>query len=432
MSDMSKQRRTILKAGGALAATAILPQVSYGQNKAGGAGSSEIKVALIGCGGRGSGAANQTLHVEGTRLVAMADAFEDRLKKSLKQLKAQYKDRVDVPKARQFIGFDAYKEAIDAADVVILASPPGFRPQHFEYAVSKGKHVFMEKPVAVDAEGVRKVIAAAKAADKKNLKVVAGLQRRYQESYLQTYEKIQEGAIGDILSAQCYWNGGGVWVKPRKKGMTEMEYQMRNWYYFTWLCGDHICEQHIHNIDVVNWFVGKHPEKAYGMGGRSQRIGKDYGEIYDHHYVEFKYDDDTIMNSQCRHFRGCPSKVSELLIGEKGTASAGLIKDNDGKIIWRHRNRKAPNPYQVEHDELYRHIRENKPINNAHYAAEASMSAVLGRMATYSGQEIMWDKALESGLSTMPKTLAWDADPGPQMGEDGLYPCPVPGKTKVM
>lgn len=432
MSEKFTQRRTVLKAGGAIAAGAILPNVSLGQGQAGGAGSSEIKVALIGCGGRGSGAANQTLHVEGTRLVAMADAFEDRIEKAYRQLHGRYKDRVDVPKARKFVGFDAYKAAIDAADVVILTSPPGFRPQHFEYAVSKGKHVFMEKPVAVDAEGVRKVLAAAKEADQKKLKVVAGLQRRYQESYLQTYEKIQEGAIGDILSAQCYWNGGGVWNKPRKKGMSEMEYQMRNWYYFNWLCGDHICEQHIHNIDVVNWFVGKTPVTAYGMGGRSQRIGKDFGEIFDHHFVEFKYDDGRIMNSQCRHWRGCPSRITELLIGEKGTASAGLIKDRDGKIIWRHRNRSAPNPYQVEHDELYRHIREDKPLNNAYYAAEATMSSVLGRMATYSGQEISWKDALAKGLSTMPKELSWDADPGPKMGKNGLYPCPVPGKTKVM
>ncbi|NWK56647.1 Gfo/Idh/MocA family oxidoreductase [Verrucomicrobiaceae bacterium N1E253] len=432
MSEKITKRRTVLKTGGVLAAGAVLPQVGLGQGKSGGAGSSEIKVALIGCGGRGTGAANQTLHVKGTKLVAMADAFEDRLEKAYRSLKGHYKERVDVPKARKFVGFDAYKAAIDAADVVILTSPPGFRPRHFEYAVEKGKHVFMEKPVAVDAEGVRQVLAAAKEADKKKLKVVAGLQRRYQESYLETYAKLQEGAIGEILSAQCYWNGGGVWNKPRKEGMTEMEYQMRNWYYFNWLSGDHICEQHIHNIDIVNWFVGKNPVKAIGVGGRSQRIGKNYGEIFDHHYVEFTYDDGRMMNSQCRHWRGCPSRVTEIVIGEKGTASAGLIKDHKGKIIWRHRNRNAPNPYQQEHNELYRHIREDKPLNNAYYAAEASMSAILGRMVTYSGLEISWDKALKSGRSIMPKEISWDADPGPKAGKDGLYPCPIPGKTKVI
>lgn len=428
MSEQSTHRRTILKASGALAATTILPSAYAAGNSA----NSVIKVALIGCGGRGSGAANQTLQVEGTQLVAMADAFEDRLEGAYKQLKGRYKDQVDVPKTRKFIGFDAYKSAIDAADVVILTTPPGFRPMHFEYAVSKGKHVFMEKPVAVDAEGVRKVLAAAKEADRKKLKVVAGLQRRYQESYLQTYEQVQEGAIGDIVSAQCYWNGGGVWVKPRTSEQSEMNYQMRNWYYFNWLCGDHICEQHIHNIDVVNWFTGKFPTKAYGMGGRSSRIGKDFGEIFDHHYVEFKYDNDVILNSQCRHFRGTPGRVTELIVGTKGTASAGLIKDHDGKILFRHKNRKAPNPYQVEHNELYRHIREDKPINNAYYAAKSTMTAILGRMATYSGQDIQWDKALASNISTMPQDLSWGADPGPKMGENGLYPCPVPGKTKVL
>ncbi|MCP5536726.1 MAG: Gfo/Idh/MocA family oxidoreductase [Akkermansiaceae bacterium] len=427
MSENSTHRRTILKAGGALAATSVLP-TAYA---AGNSSNSEIKVALIGCGGRGSGAANQTLSVEGTKLVAMADAFEDRLEDAYQQLKGKYKDRVDVPQARKLVGFDAYKSAIDAADVVILTTPPGFRPIHFEYAVSRGKHVFMEKPVAVDAEGIRKVLAAAKEADRKKLKVVAGLQRRYQESYLQTFEEIQGGAIGDIVSAQCYWNSGGVWVKPRQPGQSEMDYQMRNWYYFNWLCGDQICEQHVHNIDVVNWFMGdKYPVKAYGMGGRAQRVGKDYGEIFDHHYVEFSYDGGAILNSQCRHFQGTPSRVSELIIGTKGTASAGLIKGHDGKVLFRHRNRKAPNPYQVEHDELYRHIREDKPLNNAYYAAKSTFCAIIGRMATYSGQEIMWEQALAQGPSIMPDKLAWDADPGPRMGPDGLYPCAIPGRNK--
>lgn len=421
-------RRTILKAGGALAASTILPTAA--DCAQGNAGASELKVALVGCGGRGGGAANQTLAVEGTRLVAMADAFRDRLDTVFSQLKGRHKGRVDVPESRKLVGFDAYKEAVEAADVVILATPPGFRPVHFEYAVSRGRHVFMEKPVAVDAEGVRRVLAAAREADRKKLKVVAGLQRRYQESYIQTHGKIREGAIGDIVSAQCYWNGGGVWVRPRQPGQSEMEYQMRNWYYFNWLSGDHICEQHVHNIDVVNWFMGKLPEKAYGMGGRVSRVGKDFGEIYDHHYVEFSYDKGEVLNSQCRHFRGTPARVSELLIGTKGTASAGLIKDMDGKVVWRHRNRRAPNPYQAEHDELYRHIRADMPLNNAHYAAHSTMAAVAGRMATYSGQVVPLAEAREKGPSIMPAHLAWDADPGPRAGADGLYPCPVPGKYR--
>ncbi len=420
-------RREFMKAGALVTAAALLPGIASAQD----AGGKVIKVALIGCGGRGTGAASQSLNVPGTQLVAMADAFEDNLTKALDTLQKQYKDRVDVPAERRFVGFDAYKKAIDAADLVLLCSSPGFRPAHFEYAVQQGKHVFMEKPVAVDGPGIRKVIEAAKAADQKNLKVVCGLQRHYQNTYLETLEKVKEGMIGEIVNAQVYWSGGGVWTRERKEGMTEMEYQMRNWFYFNWICGDHICEQHIHNIDVGNWFMGQHPVKAVGMGGRTKRVGKDWGEIYDHHYVEYTFANGTIMNSQCKHWDKTWSKVSETIIGTKGTATAGVIKDLTGKIIWRFRGENN-NPYQTEHDVLVKHIIENKPINNAHYTAEATLTAIMGRMATYSGQEVTWEQALNSDLDTMPKVLAWNADPGPKMGADGLYPAPIPGVTKVL
>src|ERR1044071_292563 len=278
-----------------------------------------MKIALSGCGGRGSGAANQALSTEGkVKLIAMADAFPDRLNSSLNELKKAKEDKVDVPEEHKFIGFDANKKAIELADVVILATPPGFRPIHFEEAVRQGKHIFMEKPVATDAPGVRKVLAAAAEAKKKNLKVGVGLQRHHQLGYLETIKRINDGAIGDIINMRVYWNDGGVWVRPRQAGQTEMEYQMRNWYYFNWLCGDHINEQHIHNIDVINWFKGGYPVKAQGMGGREVRKGKDYGEIFDHHYVEFQYADGSILNSQCRHIKGTMSKVDELLVGTKG------------------------------------------------------------------------------------------------------------------
>jgi predicted dehydrogenase len=415
-----------MKAGVLVTAATLLPGMASAQGAAG----KEIKVALIGCGGRGTGAASQSLNVPGTKLVAMADAFEDNLTKAHDSLQKQFKARVDVPAERRFVGFDAYKKAIDAADLVLLCSSPGFRPMHFEYAVQQGKHVFMEKPVAVDGPGIRKVIEAAKAADAKNLKVVCGLQRHYQNTYLDTLEQIKAGLIGDVVNMQVYWSGGGVWTRERNEGMTEMEYQMRNWFYFNWICGDHICEQHIHNIDVGNWFKGSHPVKAVGIGGRTKRIGKDWGEIYDHHYVEYTYADGTIMNSQCKHWNGTWSKVAETIVGTKGTATAGVIKDLTGKIIWRF-NGKNNNPYQTEHDVLVQHINENKPVNNAHYTAEATLSAIMGRMATYSGQEITWEQALNSDLDTMPKVLAWNADPGPKMGADGLYPAPIPGVTKV-
>jgi predicted dehydrogenase len=418
-------RRSFIKAGSLVTAASLLPTVVKAQDAP-----KEIKVALIGCGGRGTGAASQSLNVPGTKLVAMADAFEDNLGKAYETLKKQYGDRVDVPEERRFFGFDAFKKATDAADLVLLCSSPGFRPAHFEYAVQQGKHVFMEKPIAVDGPGIRKVIEAAKAADQKNLKVVCGLQRRYQNTYLDTLEQVKNGVIGDIISSQVYWSGGGVWTRERKEGMTEMEYQMRNWFYFNWICGDHICEQHIHNIDVGNWFKGSHPVKAVGIGGRTKRIGKDWGEIFDHHYVEYTYAHGTIMNSQCKHWNGTWSKVSETIIGTKGSATPGVIKDHTGKIIWRFRGQNN-NPYQTEHDVLVQHIKENKPINDAHHTVEATLSAIMGRMATYSGQEITWEQALNSDLDTMPKVLAWDADPGPKMGEDGLYPAPIPGVTKV-
>ena len=423
--NIQPNRRKLLKTGGALAAT--LPFSSFAQA----GGSDEIKVAVIGAGGRGQGAATQTLNAGGTKIVAVADAFRDNAERAVAGLKERFKERVDVPAERIFDGFDGYRAAIDAAEVVILATTPGFRPEHFEYAVEQGKHVFMEKPVAVDAPGIRRVLAAAKKADEKNLKVVCGLQRRYQNSYIETLEQIKSGVIGEMTSAQVYWNGGGVWVRKRAEGMTEMEYQMRNWYYFNWLCGDHIVEQHVHNLDVMNWFKGGPPMKAQGMGGRQVRIGPETGEIFDHHYVEYTYADGTVMNSQCRHQRGAMNRVTEVIGAQNGRAMPGRILDRNGKTIWRFKGENN-DPYQTEHDVLYKHIREDKPINNAYYTAASTMTAILGRMVTYSGKEIKYDDALANGLSTMPKTLGWDADPGPKPGPDGLYPAPIPGKHQVM
>lgn len=422
----STDRRSFLKTGSLITAASLLPSIAKSQGEGG-----EIKVALVGCGGRGTGAAAQSLNCPGTKLVAIADAFEDNVRNAAETLKKQFPDRVDLPAERIFHGFDAYQKAIDAADLVLLCTPPGFRPMHFEYAVEQGKHAFVEKPVAVDGPGIRKFIAAAKAADAKNLKVVCGLQRHYQNSYLETLEQIKAGMIGDIVNSQVYWSGGGVWTRARQEGMTEMQYQMRNWYYFNWLCGDHICEQHIHNLDVGNWFKGAVPVKANGIGGRTKRIGKDWGEIYDHHYVEYTYADGTTMNSQCKHWNGTWSKVSETIVGTKGTATPGAIKDLAGKIIWRSRGEQN-NPYQTEHDVLVKHILENKPINDAHFTAEATLTAIMGRMATYTGQEVTWEQALNSDIDTMPKTLAWDADPGPKPGADGMYPAPIPGETKAV
>ncbi len=348
--------------------------------------------------------------------------------------KFSMKKNVMLKDDQKFDGFDGYKKAIDMADVVILATPPGFRPQHFEYAVQNNKHIFMEKPVATDAPGVRKVLEMAEVAKQKKLNVIVGLQRHYQTVYLELMKRLHDGAIGEITSGQAYWNGGGVWTRARQANQTEMEYQMRNWYYFNWLCGDHIVEQHIHNIDVINWAKNAHPVSAQGMGGREVRKGPDSGQIFDHHYVEFTYADGSIMNSQCRHIQGCWNKVAESVMGTKGRAdSSGTIYDLKGNIIWKHRDRNDPNPYQQEHDELFAAVANGEfKYSDGENGAHATMSAILGRMATYSGQMISWDDALNSDLSLMPTRYAWDANPPIMPDADGNYPVPVPGATKVL
>jgi predicted dehydrogenase len=405
-----------------------------------------IKVALIGCGGRGTGAAMQAcLTKQNVKLVAMADAFRDRIDNCYKSLTVDditegsgtaknIKNRIDVPEERKYTGFDGYKKAMAHADVVILTTPPGFRPIHFEEAVKQGKQIFMEKPVATDPAGIKRVLDAAEIAKQKKLNVVVGLQRHYQTSYRALYAK--KDLIGDITSAQAWWNNDGVWVNPRKAEQTEMEYQMRNWYYFVWLCGDHIVEQHIHNIDVINWFKGGYPIKAQGMGGRQVRKGKDHGEIYDHHYVEFQYADGSILNSQCRHIPGTMSKVDELLIGTKGKIFCGTaaIKDHAGNVLFQFDKKANENePYQNEHDELFAAIAKGEyKFADAENGAKSTMTAIMGRMATYSGQVLDWNKLINSEINIMPKEFAWDAMPPTLPDADGYYSVAVPGKTKYI
>jgi len=421
-------RRTFISTGGAAAVAALsTSRFAFAQ------ASDTLKIALIGCGGRGSGAANQALNVPGTKLVAMADAFKDRLDGALNNLKNAHPNSVDVPADRQFVGLDAFKNAISLADVVILATPPGFRPFHFEEAVKQGKNVFAEKPVATDAPGVRRFLAAAEEAKKKNLKVGIGLQRHHQPGYLETIQRLHDGAIGDIHTLRVYWNDGGVWVNPRKPGQSEMEFQMRNWYYFNWLCGDHICEQHIHNLDVGNWVKNAYPVKARGMGGRQVRTAKEYGEIYDHHAVEYFFADGSTMFSQCRHIRGAWSSVSEHCVGTKGNADvSGHLIRATGSDAWRYRGTKNVDPYQQEHDDLFAAIRGNKEYNEAFNGAKSTMTAILGRMATYSGAEISWDDALNSQIDLFPEKLAWDAMPKSLPDENGFYKVAVPGQTKTV
>ncbi|MEQ2009671.1 MAG: Gfo/Idh/MocA family oxidoreductase [Limisphaerales bacterium] len=407
-----------------------------------------IKVALIGMGGRGSGAANQALSTgEGVKLVAVADVHKDRMESSLSNLAKQHKDKVQVKDEHRFMGFDAYKKAIAQADLVILATPPGFRPMQFEEAVRQGKHVFMEKPVCVDVAGYKKVIAAAAEAKKKNLKVGVGLQRHHQLGYIETMKRIHDGQIGEVVATRAYWNGNTPWVNKRadleaKYGkLTELEYQMRNWYYFVWLCGDHICEQHIHNLDVINWVKRGHPVRARGNGGCETRKGPDYGEIFDHHVVEFTYEDGSVCYSQCRHQQGCWNEVAEYAIGTKGKASMTDGRWSfTGENAWRFTGNQPRERYQQEHDDLFDAIRNDKPYNEAEYGANSSMTSVLGRMATYSGKDISWEEALNSEVSdTMVKRIdqvpwaeAIKLTPNSVPGPDGMYPIAIPGKTDVL
>ena len=437
IKDALSERREFLKASALVAGGVMVSGYAW----AGGHSSVDdtIKIALIGCGDRGTGAAFQALNTKfNVKLVAMADAFQDRLDNSYKLLSDKFKDKVDVPKERQFVGFDGYKQAIALADVVLLVTPPGFRPMHFEEAIMQGKHVFMEKPVAVDSPGIRKVLAAAELAKQKKLNVVVGLQRRYQTNYREVLKRIEDGAVGDIVAGQVYWNSGGVWVKPRKPDQTEMNYQMRNWYYFNWLCGDHIVEQHVHNIDIANWVKNAYPVSVQGTGSRAWRTGKDYGEIYDNHAVELKYADGSVIYSQCRHFEGISNRVDESFQGTKGKVylsanNSGKLWDHKGNEIYNHNTKGNANPYQTEHDELFEAIskREYK-FWDAERVAKSCFTSIIGRYATYSGEVIKWDEALKADNSLFPDELSWDAKPKLLPDANGLYPVARPGKIKVI
>jgi len=431
----TSRRRFLKQSGATVAGSALAASIA---SRAHAADNNEVKVALIGCGGRGTGAATQLLSTqEGpVTLHAMADAFGDRLEDSYNNLERaasrskKIVGKIDVPQERRFVGLDAFKKAIDSGvDMVILATPPGFRPLQFEYAVQQGKHVFMEKPVATDGTGIRRVLAAAEQAKKKNLKVGVGLQRHHQASYLDTVQRIHDGAIGDLTYMRVYWNGGGVWVRPRIEGMTEMQYQCLNWYYFNWLCGDHIVEQHVHNIDVANWIIGEPPIAAQAMGGRQVRTAKEYGQIYDHFAVEFIYKNDIRVISQARHIQGCYNSVSEHAHGTKGYANvSGAVIEPAGGERWRFRD-KNPNPYQVEHDDLQRAIRNNLEFNEAFYGATSTMTGILGRMAAYSGKLMRYSTALEKGVELAPgiDDYTFESTAPVQPDADGFYPVPQPG-----
>jgi predicted dehydrogenase len=431
-------RREFLKGGTAAVAAAGLVSSTPGLSIARSAwagGSDSVKVGLIGCGGRGKGAAADAMRAStgSVQLIAVADVFEENVNAAVEQLRVDHGDKVQVRDSNRFVGFDAYQRVIDSDDVdlVILTTPPGFRPLHFEKAVQAGKHVFMEKPVAVDAPGVRRILAANRIAREKELLVQVGLQRRHERAYRETIQRLRDGAIGDINLLRCYWNGGGVWDRPRREGDTELKYQMRNWYYFNWLCGDHINEQHIHNIDVCNWLMDGYPVTAQGQGGRQVRTGLNFGQIYDHHVVEFTYEDGTKMFSQCRHIRNTWNSVSEHAHVSDGYCNISEAKIvNAGMTAWEY-GRGGRGGHQQEHHDLFADLADGRRPNEGDYGALSTLTAIMGRMATYSGKEITWEQALNSELSLadVDAMTSFDDAAPLQPDAEGRYPVPMPGES---
>ncbi len=416
------RRNFIRTTSGVLAAGATLSPLA---SRAWAQGNDQIKIALIGCGGRGNGAVNNNLKAsEGrTKIVAVADAFESNAKKAATRLK--------VSADKTFWGLDAYRKAINAGvDMVILATPPGFRPVHYKAAIEAGKHVFMEKPCCVDAPGYRMLQETNALADQAGLKVGVGLQRRHASGYVNGIKKIHDGKYGDLVCLRAYWNGAGIWWRGMDSRKPLLEQQVHNWYHFNWICGDNICEQHVHNIDVCNWAKNAHPVEANGMGGGEVRK-KTYKitEIFDHHFVEFTYADGSKMYSQCRQNKGTFRSVSEYIHGTKGhgkPTDSGNAKDRGGADF------KFRSPYDQEHYALLQAIWNNKSFNEGHYGATSSFTAVLGRMATYSGKKITWDEAVEKGKQIFPydqhDRMTWRSKPPVLPDKDGQYPHPMPGK----
>ena len=401
--ETRQTRRDFLKTG-AVAVSSALAGFSIVRS-ANAQSTALLKVGLVGCGGRGTGAAENCLNANpNVRVVALADLFQDRIDKCRAELGNPNREDGALPGFQVkdqmcFTGFDAYLRLLETdVDLVILATPPGFRPQHFAAAVDAGKHIFTEKPVGVDPVGIRKFMAAGEKSRAKGLAVVAGTQRRHDPAYIELIKRIQDGQIGEIRAARCYWNMGGLWKKDRQSGWTDMEWQLRNWLYFTWLSGDHIVEQHVHNIDVINWAMGTHPVKAYGMGGRQVRTDPAYGHIYDHFAIDFEYENGVHLMSMCRQTENTDTNISEVIVGAQGegrTAGGRLMIVGDS--TWRYRGPKV-NPYDQEHVDLIQSIHRGEPLNEAQNVAESTLTAIMGRESAYTGLEINWDEFLASDL----------------------------------
>lgn len=426
----SLDRRTFLtRSAAALAATSAIgfPMIGRGQ-----AVSEPLKLALVGCGGRGAGAANQALAADySTKLVAVADLFPDKLATGLKSLQAQRPQQVDVPPERQFLGLDGYKHAIAASDVVILATPCAFRPAHFEEAVRLGKHAFLEKPVAVDAPGVRRVLAAAEEAKRKKLKVAVGFQRRHKRGFQEMVKRIHEGQIGELIYTRAFANTPLRTGLKRQADMGELEYQLRNWYYFSWLSADFIVDNLVHGIDISNWLHGSYPVRCHGMGALSER-SPDYGNLFDHFAVEWEYPSGARLFGECDRRPGCWASVTNHAIGAEGRADfldGREIYAITGKRPWQMRGERGENPYQDEHDDFFHAIRGDLPYSEVEYGAKSTLTAIMGRMAAYSGKIVEWDAALNSNLTLAPEITSMQDAPPVLPDEHGLYAIPVAGKT---
>jgi myo-inositol 2-dehydrogenase / D-chiro-inositol 1-dehydrogenase len=386
------------------------------------AGSDEIRVGLVGCGGRGSGAAGNVLAAApGVRIVALADAFQDRLTACRDRLAQQHPDVATVAQDHCFVGLDAYQQLLKTdVNYVILASPPGFRATHIKAAIAAGKNIFAEKPVAVDATAVRSCISLADEVTKRGIALGAGTQYRHFDPYIQSMKRIHDGAIGQLTGARAYYNTGELWKRDRQEGWSDLENQMRNWLYYTWLSGDHIVEQFIHNIDALNWAFNGHPLRATGTGGRQVRTAPEFGHIYDHFAIVYEYDNDTFATAMCRQQNGCEKKVANEFTGTKGTAYVLPDYSIKGATTWKY---DAPEPndmYVQEHTDLIASIRAGKPLNELKQVAESSLTAIMGRMTAYSGKTITWDEALNSTESLMPATLTWGPMPTPPVAMPGL------------
>lgn len=415
-------RREFLKAGSALAAgLGFVPAVHA-------AGSDAIKVGVVGCGGRGTGAAENICEAAGTtynvKIHALGDVFADRVQNARESLGKNNKvgERLDVNDERAFTGFDAFKKVTDCCDLVILATPPGFRPQHLEYVIKAGKNLFCEKPVAVDGAGIRKVLAAADEASKKKLCIVTGTQRRHQAGYIDSIKRIQDGALGELVTARVFWNQGNIWAHQRKPGWNDMEYQIRNWYHYNWLCGGCIVEQHVHNLDVACWALGGLPVRAVAMGGRQVNTGPEFGQSYDHFAVDYEFPNGVHVLSMARQIAGCENDVSEYLVGTKGKAHLAPGRyDCPGVARTAHRN--EVNPYVQEHIDLLEAITSNKPVNELKQVAESTLTAILGRMSAFTGKAVTWEQALKTTEDSFPDKLEWGPMPFPSV--------PMPGITEL-